>query len=400
MKRNLFVLLLAAMLVSVPVTTFAQDASSADPLRVDPTGTTSQPVDDNAGSLTIDNAALSVVGGGVEATALRVTIASDSTGLLSIDDNGGAISVDDDGGSLTIDNASLSVTGGGVEAGTLRVTIANDSTGLLSIDDNGASLTIDNSTLAVVGGGAEATALRVTMADDSTGLLSIDDNGASLTVDNSVLSVVGGGVEATAQRVTIASDSTGLLSIDDNGGSITVDGTVSTSPAAPNQTYIARVVAVPAASEDYLSIFNAAASGRVIRITRIEVESNHDADINGGQSVPYNVAVTDAIGATNCTAVTINPIDSDNAAVVAGNTALSSCDVDPTVDFSLFNCVYRSEENPNGGQHGKCYTYNQASQQPITLREGEGLLLQQTAFSNDADLDSIVASIEMTIETT
>lgn len=38
-----------------------------------------------------------VVGGGVEATALRVTIASDSTGVLSIDDNGGAITVDNGG---------------------------------------------------------------------------------------------------------------------------------------------------------------------------------------------------------------------------------------------------------------------------------------------------------------
>lgn len=35
-----------------------------------------------------------VVGGGTEATALRVTIANDSTGVLSIDDNGGSITVD------------------------------------------------------------------------------------------------------------------------------------------------------------------------------------------------------------------------------------------------------------------------------------------------------------------
>lgn len=33
-------------------------------------------------------------GGGVEASALRVTIASDSTGVLSVDDNGGALTVD------------------------------------------------------------------------------------------------------------------------------------------------------------------------------------------------------------------------------------------------------------------------------------------------------------------
>ena len=75
---------------------------------------------------------------------------------------------------------------GGVEANALRVTIASDSTGVLSVDDNGASLTVDNATLSVVGGGVEATALRVTVASDSTGVLSVDDNGASLTVDGTV----------------------------------------------------------------------------------------------------------------------------------------------------------------------------------------------------------------------
>lgn len=64
------------------------------------------PVTDSGGSLTVDgtvavsgsvavtNGALSVVGGGLEATALRVTIASDSTGVLSVDDNGGSLTVD------------------------------------------------------------------------------------------------------------------------------------------------------------------------------------------------------------------------------------------------------------------------------------------------------------------
>jgi hypothetical protein len=42
-------------------------------------------------------------GGGVEASALRVTIASDSTGVLSIDDNGGNISIDDGGNTITVD---------------------------------------------------------------------------------------------------------------------------------------------------------------------------------------------------------------------------------------------------------------------------------------------------------
>lgn len=43
-------------------------------------------------------------GGGVEATALRVTIASDSTGVVSVDDNGGSLTVD---GTVELGAASL-----------------------------------------------------------------------------------------------------------------------------------------------------------------------------------------------------------------------------------------------------------------------------------------------------
>ena len=86
----------------------ATDVSDASPL----------PVDDAGGSLTVDgtvtanlsavdNAVIDtielntdygkVVGGGVEATALRVTLANDSTGLVSVDDGGGALTVDNGG---------------------------------------------------------------------------------------------------------------------------------------------------------------------------------------------------------------------------------------------------------------------------------------------------------------
>jgi len=145
--------------------------------------------------------------------------------------SGNPLPVSDAAGSLTVDNAVISIVGGGTEAAAQRVTIANDSTGLLSVDDNGSSLTVDNATISVVGGGTEATAQRVTLANDSTGLLSVDDNAGSLTIDNAALSVTGGGVEATALRVTIASDSTGVLSVDDNGGALTVDGTVTAAQA-------------------------------------------------------------------------------------------------------------------------------------------------------------------------
>src|SRR3990167_11068261 len=80
---------------------------------------------------------------------------------------------------ITASGASIAQTygSGNVDAGTQRVTVAADSTGVLSVDDNGAALTIDwAGTAPPIGAGLEATALRVTLATDSTGLVSVDDN--------------------------------------------------------------------------------------------------------------------------------------------------------------------------------------------------------------------------------
>lgn len=239
-------------------------------------------------------------GGGAEANAIRVTIANNSTGLVSVDDNGATLSVDDGGGSLTVDGtvsvtdgggsltvdgavtvsdgggtisvdgtvtanlaagtnnigdvdvltvpAPLNVVGGGTEAAALRVTIANNSTGVVSVDDNGGSLTVDGSVTVADGGGS----LTV------DGSVTVTDGGGSLTVDGTVtanlaagtnnigdvdvltvpapLNVTGGGVELGALRVTLANDSTGVLSVDDGGGVLTVDGTVTASDGGGSLT--------------------------------------------------------------------------------------------------------------------------------------------------------------------
>lgn len=73
---------------------------------------------------------------GVE--GLLTTIDADTSVLAAIDYATGA------------DVASIAVVGGGTEATAQRVTIANDSSGVLSIDDNGGSLTVDG-TVAVTG---------------------------------------------------------------------------------------------------------------------------------------------------------------------------------------------------------------------------------------------------------
>ena len=67
--------------------------------------------DNNIGNVDIVTvpAPLSTTGGGTEATALRVTVASDSTGVLSVDDNGSALTVDN-GGTFAVQETGTAYT--------------------------------------------------------------------------------------------------------------------------------------------------------------------------------------------------------------------------------------------------------------------------------------------------
>ena len=123
---------------------------------------------------TLDATTAIAAGGGVEAGALRVTVASDSTGVLSVDDNGSTISIDDGGSSITVD-------------GSVTASLASGTNNIGDVD----VLTVP-APLNVTGTGTESSALRVTIATDSTGVLSVDDNGASLTVDGTVASTQSG----------------------------------------------------------------------------------------------------------------------------------------------------------------------------------------------------------------
>jgi len=53
------------------------------------------------------------------------------------------------------------VTGGGTETGALRVTLATNSTGVLSVDDNGSSLTVDNTDLTTLAGAVSGSEMQV-----------------------------------------------------------------------------------------------------------------------------------------------------------------------------------------------------------------------------------------------
>ncbi len=74
-------------------------------------------------------APLSTTGGGTEATALRVTLANDSTGVVSVDDNGGSITVDGtvavtNAGTFAVQDSQVVADNGGFTDGTSKVFVA------------------------------------------------------------------------------------------------------------------------------------------------------------------------------------------------------------------------------------------------------------------------------------
>ena len=105
------------------------------------------------------------IGGGTEATALRVTIASDSTGVLSIDDNGGNISIDDGGNTITVDG-TVSVSG--LLADGHAVTIDNTDSNEVYVRGSGTAGSADDKVLTVQGI-ASGTALAVTESSPISG---------------------------------------------------------------------------------------------------------------------------------------------------------------------------------------------------------------------------------------
>jgi hypothetical protein len=291
-------------------------------------GNTTLSVDDGAGSLTIDNAALSVTGGGVEAAALRVTLASDSTGVLSVDDNGSTLSVDDGGGSLTIDNAALGVTGGGVEASALRVTIANDSTGLLSVDDNGGSLTVDNAgTFVVQENGAALTALQTldnpVLVDDAAFTpASSSVMMAGFTVDETTTDSADEGDAAAARitpdrKVIVTSQphTAGGLSI---FRSLDLDETeedVKTSAGCVYGMWVTNT----ATTTRWVKFYNETAANVVVGTTTpvltIGIPGNSSDDITGLFSTTNGIQFSTAI----CVAATTGVADSDTGAPAAND---------------------------------------------------------------------------------
>jgi len=159
----------------------------------------------------------------------------------------------------TADSTTVIAAGGGVEANALRVTIASDSTGVVSVDDNGNSLTVD----APVGtpafvrlsdGAAAITTLPVSIAGSLTVGL---PTGASTAAKQPAIGTAGTAsadvltIQGIASMTALLVDGAGgSFPVTDSGGSLTVDGSVSVSGLIPGVTATSLGKSEDAAAQD------------------------------------------------------------------------------------------------------------------------------------------------------
>lgn len=102
---------------------------------------------------------LAVVGGGLEATALRVTIASDSTGVISIDDGGNVITVD---GTVAISGTVTVGSHAVTNAGTFVVQV--DGAALTALQSIDGKMTACNTGAVVISSGTITAVTSITNA--------------------------------------------------------------------------------------------------------------------------------------------------------------------------------------------------------------------------------------------
>lgn len=188
---------------------------------------------------TLDSTTAIASGGGVEAAALRVTVASDSTGVLSVDDNGGSLTVD---GTVTANAGTGSFTVAQATAGNLNATVVQSTAASLLATVNNRDGAGNALTSAARG---SERALSVQLVDASGNQVTSFGGGTQYTEDGASAGGETGTVflgvrnDAATSKTSadgdfsaIATDSAGRVGIADLGGSVTVDGFSTVGAAA------------------------------------------------------------------------------------------------------------------------------------------------------------------------
>lgn len=249
---------------------------------------------------------------GTSTLATENTLASALTALQIIDDWDDA-----NYANVNLNYAGTdAATGGGTEAGSLRVTLASDSTGVVSIDDNGGSLTIDGS-ISITGTSTLATEnTLLTIAGDTTSL-----DGKDLALGTDISDVFGtASLILATQADNVVNTSDGLQT---TGFNYVYDG--STWDRLYGDSTNGVFVNLKASTldlmlgSDFSAVFGSSANSNTNPLYTLSVASSTQATVNNIISYASStaVAITDGplvtVGASTFIAVKSVSFTCDNA---------------------------------------------------------------------------------------
>lgn len=173
-------------------------------------------------------------------------------------------------------------------------------------------------------------------------------------------------------------------------------------------TYQLSATGVPLAiaNESLLALFNGVGSGKIVRVYRIWARNcNTGAQVAGGQNL-INIQRINAATASNWT-IPLKSVDTTNAAIPAQ--IISGCKFTVTND-ALFRALPWSNDEPTiqTGTIDEIETtnwvvfwdadYNDANIEPIVLREGFGVSVQNVGLTATAPANA--GSMDVFIECT
>jgi hypothetical protein len=271
--------------------------------------------------------------------------------------------------------APLNVTGGGAELGALRVTLANDSTGVVSVDDNGGSLTVDGTVtvtatdldirnlapatdVVAIGDGVATATVRNLASNDALNVAIVDGSGAQITS-------FGGGTEYTEDAAS-AADPAGSMLIARRRDALATETTLDGDNTALNATakgelYVKHVDAIPASQSGAWNITNV--SGTVSLPTGASTLTEQQTQTTALQLLDDVVATDGAAALTKC--YQVGGTDGTNAQILSTNASGHVNIADGGNSITVDGTVTGNQGTPN----------TTANRWPVQITDGTDLAL-------------------------
>jgi len=337
------------------------------------------------GDVTINNAgagsAVNIQDGGNSITVDGTVTVTDGAGALNVIVDSGTVTANQGTPNTTANRWPVQITDGtdlaqvtATSGGSLQVECSAGCGGAATFTDGGAGFTQESSQVNAPSGFIFDDTIGTTLSEN-------DIAAARITAARAQVMRLEGVTRGTYQTLT--------------GTSADVNCTGGCGTPTQGQTYFATAIrgASGAAVRDYLNLFNAAGSNKVLKIVSIRASSDNTAAVTGlGWTAELNV--TSTVG-TTCTAITIRLADSNNAAVPAQVTSSHTCTTDPVVTFEWAACQLNTDEAAVLRGPAECYRFENSGGQPVTLREGQGIMIRTSNAVAPAGL--VTVTIEFTM---